>query len=113
MGLHDVNYHSDSYYTENFVAEKEAYGESRESLKIDGTGFDVKAGVIFRPVESSPFRIGVYVNSPVFYDLTMKGTADLYLIDNNIVNDQGSMLPDITRHTWVTTIVSILPGKQV
>lgn len=89
LGLHDVNYHSDSYYTENFVAEKEAFGESCESLKIDGTGFDVKAGVIFRPVESSPFRIGVYVNSPVFYDLTMKGTADLFLIDNNIVNDQG------------------------
>ena len=44
LGLHDVNYHSDSYYTENFVAEKEAYGESCESLKIDGTGFDVKAG---------------------------------------------------------------------
>ena len=36
LGLHDVNYHSDSYYTENFVAEKEAYGESRESLKISG-----------------------------------------------------------------------------
>ena len=32
LGLHDVNYHSDSYYTENFVAEKEAYGESCESL---------------------------------------------------------------------------------
>ena len=91
LGLHDVNYHSESYYTENFVAEKEAYGEAREKLKIDGTGFDVKLGFIFRPVESSPFRIGAYVNSPVFYDLSMRGDASLDLTDKNIVNDQGAV----------------------
>ncbi len=44
---------------------------------MDGTGYDVKLGVIVRPIEASPFRIGGYVNSPIFYDLDTRGTADL------------------------------------
>ncbi|MBQ6653601.1 MAG: hemin receptor, partial [Prevotella sp.] len=67
LGIHDVNY--------------KHYGEYREQLdgfgltvaddrKIDGTGVDVKAGIIFRPVEASPFRIGLSVATPTWYDLT-------------------------------------------
>ena len=37
----------------------------------------MKAGIIFRPVEESPFRIGAYVNSPVFYDLSLSAAHDL------------------------------------
>lgn len=37
---------------------------------LTGTGFDIKAGVIFRPLENSPFRIGLSVSTPIFYDLT-------------------------------------------
>ncbi len=51
--------------------------DSFEQLKITGTGFDVKAGVIFRPVKDSPFRIGAYFNSPIFYDLTVSGDNDI------------------------------------
>lgn len=65
--MHDVNYRSDSYYTEDL--EGGGFSEGLEYMKIDGTGFDLKLGAIFRPVEESPFRIGVYVNSPIFYDL--------------------------------------------
>ena len=75
VGLHDVNYRSNSVYTENL--EQQAISSNWENLKIDGTGFDVKVGAIFLPVEGSPFRIGVYVNSPVFYDLTLTGTNAL------------------------------------
>ena len=38
---------------------------------IDGSGFDFKIGAIVRPFEESPFRIGLAVHSPVFYDLTL------------------------------------------
>ena len=59
--------------------------------RITGTGYDAKLGIIFRPVEDSPFRIGAYVNSPVFYDLSMDGTADLELVDRkNITDDKGN-----------------------
>ena len=80
IGLHDVHYNSHSFYTEDLVDGNVAY--SSELLKITGTGFDMKAGVIFRPVEDSPFRIGAYVNTPVFYDLTLSGDNDVTMDGN-------------------------------
>lgn len=77
IGLHDVHYNSNSFYSENL--ENGAIADSKEQVKIDGTGFDVKAGVIFRPVEDSPFRIGAYFNTPVFYDLTTHNDNDMKL----------------------------------
>lgn len=89
LGLHDVNYRSNSYYTEDL--EQNAISENWEKLKIDGTGIDVKVGAIFRPIADSPFRIGVYVNSPIWYDLTLKGYSDVTMatkIDDGTY-DQG------------------------
>ena len=90
IGIHDVNYHSNSMYAENLIGENNPTSDAWEELKIDGTGFDVKAGVIFRPVADSPFRIGAYVNSPVYYDLTMKGASDLSLTDGQNKGDKGN-----------------------
>lgn len=81
LGIHDVNYRSDSYYSEDF--DGGGFSESLEELKIDGTGFDIKLGVIVRPFEESPFRIGAYVNSPIFYDLEMDASNGLYMTDNS------------------------------
>ncbi len=75
FGLHDVNYRGNKLYAEN--DDTGALSDNYEQLKIDGTGFDVKLGAIFRPIAESPFRVGVYVNTPVFYDLTMRGAYDL------------------------------------
>ncbi len=75
IGLHDVHYNGNSLYSENL--ENGAIADSKEQVKINGTGFDVKAGVIFRPVEDSPFRIGAYFNTPVFYDLTTHNDNDM------------------------------------
>lgn len=81
VGLHDVHYNSNSLYSEDFVDGN--IMDSFEQLKITGTGFDVKAGVIFRPVKDSPFRIGAYFNSPIFYDLTVCGDNDITISGNN------------------------------
>lgn len=72
-GLHDVNYRSSSSYFEQL--EQNTNGASAERLKIDGTGVDVKVGAIFLPVDGSPFRVGLYINSPVFYDLKLRADA--------------------------------------
>lgn len=89
IGLHDVNYKSNSMYSENLKSDNPggAISDHYESLKIDGTGFDVKAGVIFRPVNDSPFRIGAYLNSPVYYDLTMSGASRLEMVDVKSYDD--------------------------
>lgn len=84
FGLHDVHYNSNSYYAEDL--ENNAKSDMWEQLRITGTGFDIKAGAIFRPVESSPFRIGVYVNTPTWYDLSLSSANDITMRQGK---DQG------------------------
>ena len=72
VGIHDVHYNGYSEYAEHLEENAEGIDNMAliDSRKITGTGFDVKFGAIFRPIESSPFRIGAYIHTPTFYDLT-------------------------------------------
>lgn len=78
FGIHDVHYDSYTAYQEN-VNLGQNLGQIRlsDSRQITGTGFDVKAGVIIRPVAESPFRIGLSVASPVFYELKTSSYSSL------------------------------------
>lgn len=81
LGIKDVNYKSYSEYTENLLnSRNEDIGSTTlvDERRIDGSGFNIKAGVIFRPVEASPFRIGLYVNTPTWYDLKTSNYTELY-----------------------------------
>lgn len=71
VGIHNVNYKGYSQYSEGMV---DSYGDAGvisygDERKIKGHGYDLTAGIIFRPIETSPFRIGVSVATPTFYDL--------------------------------------------
>lgn len=79
MGIHDVHYKGYSEYTEKILPnadniERLTLNDSRE---ITGTGFDVKFGAIVRPMAESPFRLGAYVHTPVWYDLTTSNYTEL------------------------------------
>ncbi|MBM6993610.1 MAG: hemin receptor [Prevotella sp.] len=87
FGLHDVNYRSNSYYTEDL--EQGVTSEAWEDLRINGSGFDMKLGAIFRPIETSPFRIGLYVNTPTWYDLNVTGYSDITMTDAGGSVDKG------------------------
>lgn len=90
VGIHDVHYQGVSEYTDYIINGR---GDATGSLTVDderritGSGFDVKVGAIFRPVEESPFRFGLSVASPTFYKLTTKNDTRLY---NNIDNSKFS-----------------------
>lgn len=89
FGLYDVHYNANTTYTENIVDGTSAIGSltMNDERRITGTGFDVKAGIIFRPVEESPFRMGLYVHTPTWYDLTTKNNT---VLDNNLNREYGS-----------------------
>ena len=103
FGISDVNYRGYSEYTEVLVdadgnrlspAQSGKYGTDSymrisDERRIDGTGFNVKAGIIVRPIESSPFRIGLSVATPTWYDLTTSNYTKL--INNTSVGlyDEG------------------------
>ena len=50
----------------------------RDDHKITGHGFEVKVGAIVRPVEESPFRLGVSVSTPTFYKLTTSNVSSIH-----------------------------------
>ena len=79
MGIHDVHYKGYTEYTENFVhnANNIPGFTLNDSREITGTGFDVKFGAIVRPMAESPFRLGAYVHTPVWYDLTTSNYTEL------------------------------------
>lgn len=89
FGLYDVHYDATTQYSENLVDGSNSIGKVtlNDRRKITGSGFDVKAGIIFRPVEESPFRVGLYVHTPTWYDLTSKNYTRL---DNNLQEKYGA-----------------------
>lgn len=81
MGIHDVNYRGYSLYDERVKGNPLNLNSAtlEDSRDIDGTGYEVKVGAIIRPIEESPFRFGLYINSPIFYDLRSVNRTGLRL----------------------------------
>ena len=98
VGLHDVHYKHYSEYQEQLPiydvngATLEHIGMNvADNREITGTGFDVKAGIIVRPIEASAFRIGAYVHTPTFYTLRTKNytvVSDLMQSETPLFIDQ-------------------------
>ena len=81
FGLHSVDYSAYTEYTEHTV---DASGNPNGSVtyqddhEISGTGIDLKFGAIFRPMEESPFRVGVYINTPTWYTLESRNHTEIF-----------------------------------
>ncbi|MBR1556246.1 MAG: hemin receptor [Prevotella sp.] len=80
VGVKDVHYKGYSEYAESLVDSNGpcgsvSYGDER---KITGTGVNIKAGVIVRPLEESPFRVGAYIHTPTWYELTSSNSSVMY-----------------------------------
>ena len=75
VGVHDVHYESFTHYTETLEAGQKLNGvpvseiNLKDERSITGQGFDIKAGLIIRPIEESPFRVGVSIHTPTWYSL--------------------------------------------
>ena len=71
IGLKDVNYRHYGEYSEVLQGPTGIYSLTiGDERKIDGNGANVSAGIIIRPVEFSPFRFGLAITTPTWYDLT-------------------------------------------
>ena len=85
VGLKNVNYRHYGEYTEQLQGPNGNYtmtvGDER---KINGTGASIIAGAIIRPVEFSPFRIGLSIATPTWYDL--KTSNSTHVFDNTGAN---------------------------
>ena len=73
IGFHDVHYKHYSEQTD-FMHTAEMTRDYQltvaDNREISGMGYDAKLGIIVRPIQTSPFRVGLYVHTPTFYKLT-------------------------------------------
>lgn len=76
IGVKNVDYRSLSSYIENMNVGGNV--EIADERRIKGTGVDLTFGAIWRPVEYSPFRIGLSIATPTWYTLTSSNNTTLY-----------------------------------
>lgn len=106
VGLYNVDKQSYSSYTETLVGCYTEIIEGREQqvyydggdyeltnrTKLSGTGVDFKAGLIVRPIEDNPFRIGFSFTTPTYYSLTSRISSSI-----------SSRLTDVNDMNWVNS----------
>lgn len=73
FGASDVNYHKSYFYAEDLGGGDDYSLNSENSIK--GIGWNAKFGMIARPFEDSPLRIGLAIHTPTFYSLTYRTSA--------------------------------------
>lgn len=87
--ISNVNYKNATYYEENIIDAGKPNGKIMidDLHEITGVGIGVKGGVIFRPIEANPFRIGLSIESPTWYDLSTHseatGESTVYINDGD------------------------------
>lgn len=100
VGIHDVHYTGHSLYNEALVnLNNQTAGDItvNDERRITGTGYNASFGIIFRPVDASPFRIGLSVTTPTLYDL--KTSNYTYLINNTKADGGGKLQGDYPNYT--------------
>ncbi|MCR4995189.1 MAG: hypothetical protein K6A32_07465 [Bacteroidales bacterium] len=65
-----------------------------QDQKLKGHGFNIKAGAIIRPIEDSPLRFGLAVETPSWYVLKHTAEAGLSVIDNQGRYTQAAYMDD-------------------
>ena len=101
VGVHNVNFKSLANYYENVMynihrnlefdptSDTDAdydrltanYPYALETVnerKITGSGANIKFGAIWRPIATSPFRVGLYIHTPTWYRLSQDIWQDTY-----------------------------------
>ena len=87
VGAYAVDYNKYTFYDEDY-GNGEGYALHSWN-RVHGSGFDVKLGAIIRPFEYSPFRIGLAVHTPTFYNLEYSTSA---LMQSDIYNPMSGQV---------------------
>lgn len=91
LGIKDVHYESWTSYTEAVVNKTNIdCGDItlEDTRHITGTGFNIIGGLIYRPIEDSPFRIGLSISTPTWYRLETRNYTTLF--NNTLDPNTGS-----------------------
>lgn len=113
FGVKDVHYKGYSEYHE-LLSNGGGSVTLADNRRITGSGFDVTAGIIVRPMQNSPFRIGVYVKTPTWFDLTTENYTN---IANNSTEggtyDKGSITNSYDFKIWTPWKFGVSLGHTI
>lgn len=84
VDIHNATLYEEELYQNNNVNDTGNYSYYTEE-SVTGMGVDGKFGVIMRPIEESPFRIGLAITTPTAFDLESRsyGLMSTPYADNN------------------------------
>ena len=81
VSAYNIDKHTYSTYGEGYFnpSATSGYGDMLlvHDEVVSGSGFDVKLGAIIRPVYDSPFRIGLSVTTPTWYNIDYNTSAEM------------------------------------
>lgn len=102
MGIDMLRYSFDQQYLEERDGNQAAYNIQDYFLatekKVKGSGVNFKLGTIIRPIEDSPFRFGVTVETPTWYTLTQEGK---YWIDSKWKWDSKNETTGVNSYSYM------------
>ncbi len=101
FGVTNADYLSWSSYSELNTDNAGNYGDYTlyNDREIDGTGLNVKLGLIVRPIEESPFRIGLTMETPTWYRMK---SSTLFDLTDNVDNKRTETLESYLEYTLRT-----------
>lgn len=97
IGGYSIDYNRATFYKEAIFSGKQLADGSFQhegaymllnDFHTEGTGLDLKVGAIFRPLEDSPFRIGLAIHTPTWFQL-----KDIYTayMESDITYDRKTL----------------------
>lgn len=114
LGLDNVDYRRGTDFWEqrtDALGDIQDFGYVNEQ-RISGNGFNLKFGAIVRPIESSPFRVGLTVETPTWYKLKYVDDQSLttkYYWDTK----EGTSLYDPAKGAYYTHYVYDLSDSYI
>ena len=98
IGAYDMHYKKAYDYGETYLGEEEGqFYELQSGNQLYGMGVNFKFGAIWRPVEESPFRLGLAIHTPTFYELTYRTGAAL---ESRVWSRELGEYQDASIRTW-------------
>jgi len=98
VGAYSIDYTRESFYTELGVDGN--YYDFSNWYETRGEGYDLKFGFICRPFDYSPFRFGISIHTPTWYDLEDANGSTLYYNDEYVYSLQTDPFTYSYRTPW-------------
>lgn len=105
VGMLDANYWANGYFYDYYPIQT-GFTQATDYTSVDrmnefyGHGWNLRLGVLLRPIVSSSFRIGLSLSTPTWFSMTQGYSDYLYALEG--VEKDGILFSDITDYKVTT-----------